>query len=210
MEERQRIGLVRAFYGNPRILVLDEPNASLVSEGEMSLEQALLDARERGTTVIISTHRMSIAATCDRVLTLREGTIASFGPPEEVLRMPPREIKGSPPSLRRNHWLGLRKVGGHTQFRVAVIMTDPSSNWTDQLQSNRNRLSLFGYLLIVFLIWGFVSWSATMPLARAVIADGKIAAVHHNIHIQHLEGGLVEKVNVREGDYVRAGTILYN
>ncbi|WP_273785780.1 HlyD family type I secretion periplasmic adaptor subunit [Brucella intermedia] len=89
-------------------------------------------------------------------------------------------------------------------------MTDPSSNWTDQLQSNRNRLSLFGYLLVVFLICGFVSWSATMPLARAVIADGKIAAVHHNIHIQHLEGGLIEKVNVREGDYVRAGTILYN
>ncbi|MCB4920791.1 type I secretion system permease/ATPase [Brucella intermedia] len=96
--ERQRIGLARAFYGNPRILVLDEPNANLDSEGETSLERALLDARERGTTVIIITHRMSIAATCDRVLALREGTIASFGPPEEVLRMPPREIKGSPPS----------------------------------------------------------------------------------------------------------------
>lgn len=88
-------------------------------------------------------------------------------------------------------------------------MTNLSSNWADRLQSNRSRLSLFGYLLVVFLICGFAIWAATMPLARAVIAQGKIAAVHHNILIQHLEGGLIKKVHVREGDYVKAGTVLY-
>ncbi|WP_167394105.1 type I secretion system permease/ATPase [Brucella oryzae] len=93
--ERQRIGLARAFYGNPRILVLDEANANLDSEGEASLERALADARDDGITVILITHRMSIAGTCDRVLLLRDGAIVNFGTPEEVLRMPQQEIKGS-------------------------------------------------------------------------------------------------------------------
>lgn len=91
--ERQRIGLARAFYGKPRILVLDEPNANLDSEGEAAFEKALKDAQDHAVTVILITHRMSIAATCDRVLVLREGAIIGFGSPEEVLRMSYPEAK---------------------------------------------------------------------------------------------------------------------
>ncbi|APX68905.1 hypothetical protein BKD03_05900 [Brucella sp. 09RB8471] len=77
--ERQRVGLARAFYGDPKILVLDEPNANLDAEGEVALEKALADARNSAATVIVITHRMSIAATCDRVLVLRDGSIIAYG-----------------------------------------------------------------------------------------------------------------------------------
>jgi PrtD family type I secretion system ABC transporter len=83
--ERQRIGLARAFYGNPKLLVLDEPNANLDQDGEAALQQALEKARQNGTTVVIITHRPSIAAQCDRVLRLRNGTIEAFGPSAAIL-----------------------------------------------------------------------------------------------------------------------------
>lgn len=84
--ERQRIGLARAFYGSPNILVLDEPNANLDSEGEAALARATLDAQRDGTTVIIITHRMSVATSCDRVLMMREGQVEAFGTADEVLK----------------------------------------------------------------------------------------------------------------------------
>ncbi|WP_367716549.1 type I secretion system permease/ATPase [Nitratireductor sp. GISD-1A_MAKvit] len=84
--ERQRIGLARAFYGSPRILILDEPNANLDSDGEVALGRALEEAKQADTTVIIITHRMPIAARCDRVMVLRQGVIEAFGPASEVLR----------------------------------------------------------------------------------------------------------------------------
>ncbi|KQX44769.1 MULTISPECIES: type I secretion system permease/ATPase [unclassified Ensifer] len=84
--ERQRIGLARAFYGSPRLLVLDEPNANLDSEGEAALGRALRDAKARGVTVVIVTHRISIATTCDRILVMKNGRIDDFGPTDEVAR----------------------------------------------------------------------------------------------------------------------------
>lgn len=89
--ERQRIGLARAFYGNPRILVLDEPSAHLDGSGETALEAVLVAARAAGVTIIVITHRPSIAAACDRVMLLRGGMIEAFGPSREVLRQPPVE-----------------------------------------------------------------------------------------------------------------------
>src|SRR5207302_423447 len=83
--ERQRIGLARAFYGDPKVLVLDEPNANLDTHGEAALERAIIQARSRKTTVLVITHRPSLAATCDRILMLRNGQIEIYGPTKEVL-----------------------------------------------------------------------------------------------------------------------------
>jgi PrtD family type I secretion system ABC transporter len=83
--ERQRIGLARAFYANPRILVLDEPNSNLDQEGEEALARAVAGARERKATVIIVTHRPSIAMTCDKVLMMRDGMVEAFGPSADIL-----------------------------------------------------------------------------------------------------------------------------
>ncbi|MBX3532195.1 MAG: type I secretion system permease/ATPase [Rhizobiaceae bacterium] len=84
--ERQRVGLARAFYRDPRLLVLDEPNAHLDLQGEQALEKAMLDAKARGSTVLVVTHRPSIAARCDRVLLLRDGQIDLYGPAREILQ----------------------------------------------------------------------------------------------------------------------------
>lgn len=83
---RQRIGLARAFFGRPKLLVLDEPNSNLDAEGEAALERALLQAKADGTTVIIVTHRPSIALKCDKALVLREGAMESFGPAVDTLQ----------------------------------------------------------------------------------------------------------------------------
>ena len=83
--ERQRIGLARAFYGDPRLVVLDEPNANLDTQGEAALERAILQARSRGTTVLIITHRPTIAAKCDRILMLRDGQVELYGSAKDVL-----------------------------------------------------------------------------------------------------------------------------
>ncbi len=84
--ERQRIGLARAFYGNPRILLLDEPSTHLDGIGEAALEAALSAAKAAGVTVVVITHRPSIAASCDRVMLLRGGVIEAFGASGEILR----------------------------------------------------------------------------------------------------------------------------
>jgi len=84
--ERQRIGLARAFYGEPKLMVLDEPNSNLDSDGELALQEAIGQAKERGTTILLITHRPSIANRADRVLLLRDGQIELFGPTAEVLQ----------------------------------------------------------------------------------------------------------------------------
>ncbi|TGQ29023.1 type I secretion system permease/ATPase [Mesorhizobium sp. M00.F.Ca.ET.216.01.1.1] len=86
--ERQRIGLARALYGRPRILMLDEPSTHLDGSGEAALEAVLAAARAAGVTVVVITHRPSIAAACDRVMLLRGGMIETFGPSGDVLRQP--------------------------------------------------------------------------------------------------------------------------
>ncbi|MBA1143035.1 type I secretion system permease/ATPase [Mesorhizobium neociceri] len=83
--ERQRIGLARAFYGDPKILVLDEPNANLDTYGEAALERAIIQARSRKTTVLVITHRPSLAAKCDRILMLRNGQVEIDGSTKAVL-----------------------------------------------------------------------------------------------------------------------------
>jgi len=83
---RQRIGLARAFFGNPKLLILDEPNSNLDTEGEVALERAILQAKAVGTTVVIVTHRPGIVLRCDKALVMRNGAIDIFGPSTEVLQ----------------------------------------------------------------------------------------------------------------------------
>lgn len=97
--QRQRIALARALYGDPCLIVLDEPNASLDQEGDAALTAALLAARKRGAAVIVITHRASGLAACDRALVLKDGRIAALGPKEAVLRdlmKPPVEAAARP------------------------------------------------------------------------------------------------------------------
>lgn len=83
--QRQRIGLARALYGDPRIVVLDEPNSNLDEEGEAGLSQTLQELKKMGTTVILVTHKPSILSVVDVVMLLQEGAIALYGARQEVL-----------------------------------------------------------------------------------------------------------------------------
>ncbi len=83
--QRQRLGLARAMYGNPAILVLDEPNANLDDAGERSLLDAVKDLRGAGKTVILVTHRPSVLSVADLLVVLQGGRMVHCGPRDEVL-----------------------------------------------------------------------------------------------------------------------------
>ncbi len=84
--QRQRIGLARALYGNPFLLVLDEPNSNLDAEGEAALNAAIVAVRQRGGIAVLVTHRPSALAGVNLVAVLRDGAMVAFGPREKVLQ----------------------------------------------------------------------------------------------------------------------------
>lgn len=83
--QRQRIGLARALYGDPFLIVLDEPNSNLDSDGEAALALAVRHACARGAIVLLVAHRPSILAAVDLVLMMREGSAIAFGPKEKIV-----------------------------------------------------------------------------------------------------------------------------
>ncbi|RDD29279.1 type I secretion system permease/ATPase [Prosthecochloris sp. ZM] len=84
--QRQRVALARALYGNPSILVLDEPNANLDEAGERALNRALRARADAGKTVVVVTHRPSVLNLADRIMVMHEGHISLDGPRDDVMK----------------------------------------------------------------------------------------------------------------------------
>lgn len=84
--QRQRLALARALYNNPFLVVLDEPNSNLDAIGESALTNAIKAMREKGSIVVVIAHRPSAIATVDKILCLKDGKMAGFGPKEDVLK----------------------------------------------------------------------------------------------------------------------------
>ena len=81
---RQRLGLARAFFGEPSLIVLDEPNASLDYVGERVLFDAIEQMKAANITVIIVTHRMGILAATNKIAIMQDGAVTAFGESEEI------------------------------------------------------------------------------------------------------------------------------
>ena len=104
--QRQFVALARALYDEPRIILLDEPNAHLDGEGEAKLIEAFAELKKRNATLIVSTHRTGILQVADKILVLRDGAVQTFGSREDVMRgsspqpasVPPPESPPEPPA----------------------------------------------------------------------------------------------------------------
>nr|WP_314545850.1 type I secretion system permease/ATPase [uncultured Massilia sp.] len=83
--QKQRLGLARAMYGDPALIVLDEPNSNLDEVGEQALVNAIFDLRQRGKTIVLITHRPSAIGATTKLLVMRDGSAQLFGPTKDVL-----------------------------------------------------------------------------------------------------------------------------
>jgi ABC-type protease/lipase transport system fused ATPase/permease subunit len=84
--QQQRIALARALFGNPFLIVLDEPNSNLNSEGESALTDSIKTMRDRGSIVIVIAHRPSAIAAVNKILCMNDGKQAAFGPKDDILK----------------------------------------------------------------------------------------------------------------------------
>jgi PrtD family type I secretion system ABC transporter len=116
--QRQRIALARALYDEPAFIVLDEPNSNLDSAGDQALTRALLALKKQGRTIVIVTHRPAALETANKVLLLREGSVAKFGERDEVLRL----VMGQAP--KRGRKLG-REDGSRQMARDKMQRETP-------------------------------------------------------------------------------------
>ena len=84
--QKQRLCLARALYNDPLILILDEPNSSLDAEGSEALNTVVCDLKDENRSVVIMTHRPTAISACDRLLVLEQGSVAGYGPRDDIIR----------------------------------------------------------------------------------------------------------------------------
>ncbi len=102
--QRQRIGLARALFGNPVLIVLDEPNSHLDNDGEAALVTAVQKLKDQNKTVVIATHRPNVISVCDKILVLEKGKVSTFGLRDEIIGAikPVRQLEKPKPMITRN------------------------------------------------------------------------------------------------------------
>ena len=123
--QRQRIGLARALYGDPRLVVLDEPNSNLDEEGEASLRLAIQNCKQRGSTVVLVTHRPDILALVYNILVMQDGRITLCGSRQQVLQQLAEANARTAGAARQNAVAG----GGQ-----AAVPPPPAANAAGEVQ----------------------------------------------------------------------------
>ena len=197
--------MARAVFGNPALLVLDEPNAHLDAEGEQALVQAVVRMRAKGTTVILIAQRAGVMAQVDKMLVLKAGKISAFGPRDEIIERLGQLV--SPNASR-----GFICKGASAE--VAATRKDAAGDEVPRVMSARrrdmgvSRSMVFGVVVLVLFLGGFGAWAMLAPLESAAIAKGVLSVSGKRKTVQHLEGGIVGEILIKEGDVVAAGQTL--
>ena len=187
------------MYGDPRLLILDEPNANLDEEGDAALAAALIALKARGVTVIVVTHRRNLTSRLDRIAILRNGKIEAFGHTASVLAR-----LGESPKV-----LAFPGTDPHAGERMNAASDSPRC-WMPPTPGPRAA----SIAAAVHPAAGRVSrvllgiWSALAPISGAVIATARIKTELERKTVQHREGGIVREIKVRNGQKVRAGDVL--
>ncbi len=229
---RQRIALARALYGDPSLVVLDEPSSNLDMEGDVALARCLGKLKEEGRTVVIISHRHVNLGTVDKILVLHGGAVAMFGPSCEVMaklgvkpvaipsiagsppaaaaRAPRQEIlDGAPEAATRPRAL-CRKIAALLPANPVelpmseLILPNPMQQAPLPNESARGAI-IAGLAVLVVFFFGLGGWAAFAPLNGAVVAPAVVKVEGNRKTIQHLDGGIVKELLVKEGDRVEPG-----
>ena len=192
--QAQRVALARALYGNPFLIVLDEPNSNLDTEGDEALTRAVRAARERGAIVVVVAHRPIGIEAVDQLLVLKDGRMQAFGPKETVLGQvlqqrvaPPSPIKIVSDARSCQIMMGSELRGARRSIRLHLIV---------------------GLAVVVILAGGLGGWASTAQISGALIAPGSIVVESNVKKVQHPTGGVVGEVRARDGDLVKAGDVV--
>ena len=151
--QAQRVALARALYGNPFLIVLDEPNSNLDTEGDEALTRAVRGARERGAIVVVVAHRPIGIEAVDQILVLKDGRMQAFGPKETVLgQVLQRVVPPSPIKI-----VSEAELPSHDRQR-------------DSRERKRSiRLHLIvGLVIVVMLAGGLGGWASTAEISGAL------------------------------------------
>ncbi len=202
--QRQRIGLARALFGDPALVILDEPNSNLDRDGEEALADTLSVLKAAGTTVILIAHRPNIMAKIDKVLVLNRGQQELFGPRDIVFNeLATRSRKVS--QMPRHS--GATKPKNRDNMNIVQLPVSPASV-SAPTPLRLKSVTRTGFA-IMFLFFGAAGgWAALAPLDSAAVAPGVIKVAGDRKLIQHLEGGIISELNAANGDIVKAGKVL--
>ena len=212
------MALARALYGDPALVVLDEPDANLDTDGEHALAEALRELAGRSVTVLMVTHNVRLLRVVDHVLVLREGS-AGGG---RRTRRGATAFPAAGPGVRRALALNVAMERDQRSGRLV----SRGSYGRRNRQECRSRIAMMsccgtsasgcrvtgvtriGIAVLVVALGGFGAWASLVPLTEGVVATGSVVVDTAHKTIQHLEGGIVEKLYVREGSEVMAGDVL--
>ena len=196
------MALARALYGDPFLIVLDEPNSNLDTEGDEALTRAVRGARERGAIVVVVAHRPIGIEAVDQVLVLKDGRMQAFGPKETGAGA------GAAAARRRTVADQDRLRGGSQIVKQLASQLMIGTG----LKGARRSIQVH---LIIGLVGGracspaaSAAGPSTAEISGALIAPGQIVVESNVKKVQHPTGGVVGEVRARDGDLVKAGDIV--